>query len=53
MIEIKTRKYSKYVNVEIDIDGFKKDFGLFDDEERQSLISTLEEAVEELKSYDE
>lgn len=52
MIQIKSWKIHNYVNIEIEVDGFKKDMGLFDDEERLSLISTLEEIVDDLKRFD-
>jgi hypothetical protein len=52
MIKINSRKVSNYVNIEIEIDGFKKDMGLFDDEERLTLISELEEIVDDLKGFD-
>ena len=51
MIEIITRRVGQYCNIEIQIDSFKKDMGLYSDKQLKEIIYELKEAVEDLEGY--
>ena len=51
MIEFKTRVVGHYMNLEIRIDNVRQDLGLLDQIEIKNLITDLEEAIEDIKTY--